>query len=68
MTAIPAKRMATGNKLLRDIQAAEDQAMRDGFPISSRALNQAKNALGWEMASNLAMADMARIGKRAGEP
>jgi hypothetical protein len=64
----PGTRMATGAGLIQHIQDAETQAMRDGFPITSRALNQAKNALGWEMANNIAMADMARLGKRAGEP
>lgn len=63
-----AKRTATGSGLIQHIQSAEDQAMRGGFPITARALNQAKNALGWEIGNNIAMADLARVGKRAGEP
>lgn len=65
---IPTQRLSTGGGLIQHIQAAEDQAMRDGFPITSQALNQAKNALGWEIAGNISMADMARVGKRKGEP
>lgn len=62
------ERIASGSGLLQHIQAAENQAMRDGFPITSRALNQAKNALGWEMSGNISMADKARLGKREREP
>lgn len=61
-------RLKVGQDLVQQIQAVEDAAMRLGFPIASRALNQAKNAIGWEMAGSIAMADLARVGKRAGEP
>lgn len=61
------ERMTASQDLIQRIQAAEDAAMRAGFPIASRALNQAKNTIGWETAGNIAMADLARVGKRAGE-
>lgn len=61
-------KLKIGSDLIQQIQAVEDAARRFGFPIASRALNQAKNAIGWEMAGNIAMADLARVGKRAGEP
>jgi hypothetical protein len=64
---IPTKRMASGQGLIQHIQNAETQAMRDGFPITSRALNQAKNALGWEITGDISMADKARLDKRQGE-
>jgi hypothetical protein len=62
-----AERTKAGADLIQKIQAAEDTAMRAGFPITSRALNQAKNTIGWELANNIAAADRARMGKRAGE-
>lgn len=61
-------RLVIGRDLIQLIQAAETQAMRDSFPITARTLNQAKNALGWEMSGNITLADLARIGKRVGEP
>jgi hypothetical protein len=60
-------RMTSGSGLIQHIQDAETQAMRDGFIVTARALNQAKNAAGWEMAGNIAQADLARVGKRSGE-
>lgn len=57
----------TANVLLQDIQEIEDRAMRLGFPITTRGLNNAKNALGWEIAGDLTRAEMATRGKRAGE-
>lgn len=45
-----AKRNAHGSGLLAHIEAAEQQANRDGFHITAHALNRAKNVLGWEMA------------------
>lgn len=62
------ERLRSGQELIQHIQALEDAAMRNGFPITSRALNQAKNAIGWELAGSIAMADQARAGKRSGEP
>lgn len=47
---MPAPRNAHGSGLLAHIEAAEQQANRDGFHITAHALNRAKNVLGWEMA------------------
>jgi len=55
------KRRDTCEALISAIQLAEDQAMRLGMPISSRALNRAKNALGWEIAGNLEQAAKAAL-------
>lgn len=53
-----------GNEMmLQEIQELEDRAMRLGMYITSRALNQAKNTLGWEMAGDLLAAGRARRGQ-----
>lgn len=51
-------RIASGSGLLAHIEAAEQQAHRDGFHITGHALNRAKNACGWEIAG-----DVERAGK-----
>lgn len=58
---------AAARCLIQEIQEIEDRAMRLGFPITARGLNQAKNGLGWEISGNLDMAAKAIVGKRAGE-
>lgn len=61
---MPAPRNAHGSGLLAHIEAAEQQAHRDGFHYTAQALNQAKNALGWEMAGNDEAAALAIRGQR----
>lgn len=46
-------RVANGSGLLAHIEAAEQQAHRDGFHVTAHALNRAKNALGWEIAGDV---------------
>jgi hypothetical protein len=50
---------AAADALLQDIFEIEDKAMRLGFPVTTRALNRAKNALGWEIAGDVIKADEA---------
>ena len=50
--------VASGSGLLAHIEAAEQQAHRDGFHVTAHALNRAKNACGWEIAG-----DTVRAGK-----
>lgn len=45
--------------LLRDIEAIEMRANRLGLFPAARALNNAKNAVGWQLAGNIAEADAA---------
>lgn len=53
-------------ELLRSIEAAELRAGELGLHISARALNRAKNAVGWEMSGNLKEADNAAFGRGIG--
>lgn len=50
---------AAATNLLQDVAEIEDRAMRLGFPVTTRALNRAKNALGWEIAGDVIKADKA---------
>lgn len=51
--------------LLGDIQALENRAHRLGMTITGLALNNAKNAAGWEMAGETTLAGNAARGERA---
>lgn len=53
--------------LLGDIQALESRAHRLGMTITGHALNNAKNAAGWELAGETALAGKAARGERAGQ-
>lgn len=58
-----AKRPAS-NTLVAAIEAAEQQAHRDGFHVTAHALNRAKNAYGWEAAGDVERAGEAARGQR----
>lgn len=45
--------------MIRDIQALESRAHRLGLHVTAHALNNAKNAIGWELAGNIEAAGMA---------
>lgn len=45
--------------VLRDIEALEQRAHKLGLYPAARALNNAKNAVGWQMAGDIAQADAA---------
>jgi hypothetical protein len=51
--------------MLQELQELEDRAMRLGMFVTQKAINQAKNALGWEMAGDLLAAGRARRGQHA---
>lgn len=53
--------------LLGDIQTLESRAHRLGMTITGHALNNAKNAAGWELAGETELAGMASRGERKGE-
>lgn len=42
--------------LLREIEACEHRAHNCGMLVTARALNRAKNALGWEIAGDIEQA------------
>lgn len=46
-------------KLLRDLTALEMRANTLGLFPAARALNNAKNAIGWQIAGNIGKADQA---------
>lgn len=52
--------------ILQDIQALEARCHQLGLMIGARALNNAKNAIGWEAAGNTDAADLATRGLRVG--
>lgn len=45
--------------LLREIEACEQRAHKCGMLVTARALNRAKNALGWEIAGDIEQAGKA---------
>jgi hypothetical protein len=47
--------------LIAAIQEAENDARKAGYYITMRALNRAKNALGWESAGELVKAEDAAL-------
>jgi hypothetical protein len=54
-------------KLIEQIQALETEAHRIGLHTTGHALNNAKNAGGWEFAGNVEEAARASKGIRPGE-
>lgn len=55
---------AAHQMLVQEIGELEQRAHRLGMLVTARALNQAKNALGWEMAGNVLAAGKAARGSR----
>jgi hypothetical protein len=53
--------------LIQSIEALEQEAHKLGFLVTARALNQAKNAFGWEMAGDILAAGKAARGVRPRE-
>lgn len=58
-----AKHLQACHALVADLQAAEDTARRLHRFITMRAINRAKNALGWELAGRMDAADAAAFDK-----
>lgn len=52
-------------ELVAKIEAAEQQAHKQGLHVTAHALNRAKNALGWEVAGNIEQAGRASRNERA---
>jgi len=50
--------------LCQEIEELEQRAGRLGMHVTARALNQAKNALGWEMTGDILAAGKASRGQR----
>lgn len=61
------KQTASGQAIAATIQALELRAHRAGLTVTAHALNNAKNAIGWEMAGDLLSAGRASRGERKGE-
>jgi hypothetical protein len=56
--------ISASQQLLSEIEALEQEANRIGAYVTARTLNQAKNALGWEMAGDVLMAGKISRGER----
>lgn len=67
MAIHPADRNAC-DMLVLDIQSLESRAHRLGMTVTGRALNNAKNAAGWELAGEIELAGKASRGDRPGKP
>lgn len=46
-------RADTNSLIVREIEELEQLCHRRGLHVTARALNRAKNALGWELAGNV---------------
>lgn len=57
-------RVAGRQNMIQDVEELEQRAHHLGMHVTARALNNAKNALGWEMAGDLISAGKAAEGKR----
>ena len=53
--------------LLRDLQMLEGRAHRLGMTITGHALNNAKNACGWELAGEIELAGKVARGERTAD-
>lgn len=53
--------------LIMEVERMEQMAHRLGLHVTARALNQAKNVLGWEIAGDILQAGRARRGQRPKE-
>lgn len=54
----------TNQQMIRNIETLEQLAGSQGFHVTARALNQAKNAFGWELAGDILAAGKAARGER----
>jgi hypothetical protein len=53
--------------MISEIEELEQRAHGLGMHVTAHALNNAKNALGWEIAGNIKVAGMAAKGQRVGD-
>lgn len=58
------RRNAAGSEIIAIIQSLENQAHLAGFHVTGHALNNAKNACGWERAGEIVRAGKAARGER----
>jgi hypothetical protein len=63
-TTISADAAEARLSLVQKIQQLEQEAHGSGLLVTARALNQAKNAWGWEVAGNILAAGKAARGER----
>lgn len=56
--------ISAAQQLIGEIESLEREANRIGALVTARALKQAKNALGWEVAGNILAAGKAAKGIR----
>lgn len=61
------KQNIEAHEIINELQALETRAHAAGLTVTGHAINNAKNAAGWERAGDIVMAGKAARGKRAGE-
>lgn len=62
-TGLPRLVIEGRQRLLQEVEDLEQRARRLGCHVTGRALNQAKNALGWEVAGDVLAAGKAARGE-----
>lgn len=66
--ALTRKQNIEAHEIINELQALETRAHSAGLTVTGSAINNAKNAAGWELAGDVVMAGKASRGERAGEP
>lgn len=61
------KQHIEAHEIINALQALETRAHAAGLTVMGHAINNAKNAAGWELAGDVVMAGKASRGERAGE-
>lgn len=62
------KQNIEAHEIINALQALEMRAHSAALTVTGHAINNAKNAAGWELAGHVVMAGKASRGERAGEP
>lgn len=62
-----AKASEEKHAIINELQSLESRAHKAGLHVTGHAINNAKNAAGWELAGNVEVAGMAARGQRVGD-
>lgn len=65
--ALSKKQHIEAHEIINALQALEMRAHSARLTVTGHAINNAKNAAGWELAGDVVMAGKASRGERAGE-
>lgn len=67
MVELTRKQRIEAHTIVDELQTLETRAHQAGLTVTGHAINNAKNAAGWELAGNVEMAGKASRGERVGE-